>query len=81
MRESLRELRCWWRTFLHQVFVRKAKWASTRNEFDSLRMDDILYNWEVSHLCGPSKVRNVVSWSSPSIGVLNLMLIELLGEG
>lgn len=57
---------------LHQVFVRKANWASTRNEFDSLRMDDILYNWEVSHLCGPSKVRKVVSWSSPSISVLNL---------
>ena len=34
------------------VVVRISKWASFKSEFDRLRVEGVLHNWEASLLCG-----------------------------
>lgn len=40
------------------------------SEFESLRVDGVLRNWEASLFCGVKKMRKVFSWAPPSEGVL-----------
>lgn len=47
------------------VVLRLAKWASSRNDFDGLRVDGLFHNWKVPSFYGPLKVRKVLSWSPP----------------
>lgn len=49
-----------------------AKWVSTMTDFNSLRIDGFLNNWEASLLCVSSKVRKRVLWASPDEGILML---------
>lgn len=46
---------------VHLVFVRIAKWVSSKKEFDDLRVDWVLFNWEVSPSSGVSKARKLDS--------------------
>lgn len=57
---------------LHVVTLRMAKWASLRNEFDSLKVEGILHNWEASLLCGLSKDRRVLHCTPPPVVTVNL---------
>lgn len=39
------------------IFMRRAKWASFKAEFDWIRVGGVFHNLEASLLCGLSKVR------------------------
>ena len=41
--------------------MRIAKWVSSKKEFDDLRVDGILFNWEASPSNGVSKMRKLDS--------------------
>ena len=43
---------------------------SSWNDFDYLRVDGILHDWEASLLCRMSKVKKMVLWDPPNDGVL-----------
>lgn len=47
------------------VSRRIAKWASSREEFGSLRVDGMLHHWEASLHCVFWKNNISVSWSPP----------------
>lgn len=49
--------------------MQTAKWVSCRGEFDGIKVDGVLSNWEASLFCGAPKVRKVVSWALPISGV------------
>lgn len=44
---------------VHLVFVRIANWASCQEDFDSLKVDGVLHNWEASRFDGTPKVQNL----------------------
>lgn len=39
-------------------------------EFGCIRVGGILHNWEVSLLCGSSRVRKEEHWAPPPVGTL-----------
>lgn len=47
---------------VHLVFVKIAMWASSRRDFDSLRIEGILHNWEASLYSGTPKESIMLSW-------------------
>ena len=52
------------------VVVQIAKWASFKKEFDASKVFGVLHNWEASLYCGVKKVKKVVLWAPPNVGVL-----------
>lgn len=52
------------------VFVCIAKWASMREDFDSLKVEGIIHNWEASLYCRRVKEKILVSWIPPREVVL-----------
>lgn len=55
---------------VHMVIVRIAKWVSCRSDFDRLRVDGLLCNWEASLHSDISKKNIALLWCSPIQGVL-----------
>lgn len=51
------------------VVVQIAKWTSFK-EFDTSKVYDVLHKWEASLYCGVKKVKKVVHWVPPNVGVL-----------
>ena len=39
------------------VVIQIAKWASFKKEFDNLRVDSVLHNWDASLSCGVKRVK------------------------
>lgn len=54
----------------HLVFLRIAKWVSCWKEFDAMRVEVMLRNWETSLLCAAPTVSKRVVWDPPSMGAL-----------
>lgn len=52
------------------VFVCIAKWASMREDFDRLKVEGIIHNWEASLYCRRAKEKILVSWVPPREVVL-----------
>lgn len=50
------------------VLMRIAKWASSMDEFDSIRVGGILHNWMASPLGGCLKAPKLVVWAPPRVG-------------
>lgn len=50
-----------------------AQWISSRDDFDSCRVDGVLHNWEAS-VAFP-RLKKMVSWASPSEGDLKFNLV------
>lgn len=55
---------------VHMVIVRIAKWVPCRSDFDRLRVDGLLCNWEASLHSGISKKNIALLWCSSIQGVL-----------
>lgn len=52
--------------------MRIVKWISSTSNFDNIKVDGVLHNWQGSLMCGISKAKKVVSWSLSSRGVLKI---------
>lgn len=62
------------------VEMRIIKWISSRSDFDNIRVNGVLHNWQISLMCGISKVKKVVSWGLLSGGVLRFNVDGWLEE-
>lgn len=58
--------------FFPKVILRIAKQTFSKREFNSLRVDDIVHDWEAFLLRGPPRVRKLISWAPSLAGVLEV---------
>lgn len=56
------------------------KWISSRSDFDNIRVNGVLQNWQISLMCGISKIKKVVLWGPLSGGVLRFNVDGWLEE-
>lgn len=40
---------------LYGVWLKNAKWASLRKDFQNLKIDDFIHSWQATLVCGPTK--------------------------
>lgn len=56
--------------FFPKVILHIAKRIFSKREFNSLRVDDIVHDWEAFLPRGPPRVRKLISWAPSLEGVL-----------
>ena len=56
------------------VILQVSTWASCSSKSDSVKVYEILYNWQISLLCGSYKVIKVAFWSTPMTGTFKFNL-------
>lgn len=62
------------------VFVSIAKWVSYRCEFDDLKVNEVLFNWEASLLGGYLNRRKMAYLVPPIQGVLKFNIDGAAGD-